>query len=108
MRMDQTSFAVDTAELVARMHAVLRRSIARPADQHLLSAGTVTMDLAARTARCGSRPLPLSPTGFALLRHFLSHPGRVFSREQLQGVVWGAGCPNDPRSIDVNVYRLRR
>jgi two-component system, OmpR family, phosphate regulon response regulator PhoB len=96
------------AELVARMRAVLRRSGARPAEQHLLPAGAVTLDPAARTVRCGDQTLDLSSTAFALLRHFLGHPGRVFSREQLRSAVWGPGCRNDPRSIDVTVYRLRK
>src|SRR5688572_5110371 len=75
-------------ELVARVRAVLRRL--RPA----LSGGSldyagISMDTAAHKVTRRGQPIQLGPTEFRLLRHFLEHPGRVFSREQLLDAVWG-------------------
>ena len=67
------------AELIARIRAVLRR--VRPAfAEQLLSFHDLRMDLAAHRVHRGEREIHLSPTEFRLLRHFLEHPGRVFSR----------------------------
>jgi two-component system phosphate regulon response regulator PhoB len=50
----------------------------------------------------------LSPTEFRLLRHFLEHPGRVFSRNQLLDRVWGADLDIELRTVDATIRRLRR
>ncbi|MCC6470006.1 MAG: phosphate regulon transcriptional regulator PhoB [Alphaproteobacteria bacterium] len=94
-------------ELVARVRAVLRR--ARPAlsDATLRHAG-LTMDLAAHRVRRNGRDVHLGPTEFRLLRHFLEHPGRVFSREQLLDAVWGRDVEVELRTVDVHIRRLRQ
>ncbi|MFP3344669.1 winged helix-turn-helix domain-containing protein, partial [Halomonas sp. SIMBA_159] len=66
------------------------------------------MDLAAHRVRRGGRDIHLGPTEFRLLRHFLQHPGRVFSREQLLDVVWGHDVYVEPRTVDVHIRRLRK
>jgi two-component system phosphate regulon response regulator PhoB len=94
-------------ELVARVRAVLRR--AQPAvGQPVLSQGPLVMDVDHHRVRHGERELALGPTEFRLLRHFLAHPGRVFSREQLLDRVWGHGAAIEPRTVDVHVRRLRK
>ena len=50
----------------------------------------------------------LGPTEFKLLRHFLQHPKRVFSREQLLDAVWGRDVYVELRTVDVHIRRLRR
>jgi two-component system phosphate regulon response regulator PhoB len=50
----------------------------------------------------------LGPTEFRLLKHFLEHPGRVFSREQLLDSVWSHDPDIDARTVDVHVRRLRQ
>jgi two-component system phosphate regulon response regulator PhoB len=50
----------------------------------------------------------LGPTEFRLLRHFLEHPGRVFSRERLLDAVWGHDSYIEPRTVDVHIRRLRK
>jgi two-component system phosphate regulon response regulator PhoB len=94
-------------ELVARARAVLRR--ARPAlgNATLTHAG-VSMDLAAHRVRRNERDVHLGPTEFRLLRHFLEHPGRVFSREQLLDAVWGRDVEVELRTVDVHIRRLRQ
>ena len=95
------------AELIARVHAVLRR--VRPAlAAERLSYADIVMDLAAHRVSRGGREVRLGPTEFRLLRFLLEHPGRVFSREQLIGGVWGHGVYVEPRTVDVHIRRLRQ
>jgi two-component system, OmpR family, phosphate regulon response regulator PhoB len=94
-------------ELVARMRAVLRR-VAPSLAEETLRFDDVLMDLAAHRVRRGGRDIHLGPTEFRLLRHFLQHPGRVFSREQLLDVVWGHDVYVEPRTVDVHIRRLRK
>jgi len=94
-------------ELIARMRAVLRRSSPGLAEE-LLSFGDVIMDLAAHRVRRQGRDVHLGPTEFRLLRHFMQHPGRVFSREQLLDLVWGHDVYVEPRTVDVHIRRLRK
>ena len=94
-------------ELIARIRAVLRRS--RPAlSAEVLSFEDIEMDLAAHRVTRSGRRVHLGPTEFRLLRHFLEHPGRVFSREQLLDAVWGRDAYIEPRTVDVHIRRLRR
>jgi two-component system phosphate regulon response regulator PhoB len=94
-------------ELVARVGAVLRR--VRPAlAGERLAYGDVEMDVGEHRVRRGGEAVPLGPTEFRLLRHFLEHPGRVFSRERLIGAVWSEDSDIDTRTVDVHVRRLRK
>lgn len=94
-------------ELVARMRAVLRRASPAMAEE-VLQFADVTMDLAAHRVRRNGRDIHLGPTEFRLLRHFMQHPGRVFSREQLLDLVWGHDVYVEPRTVDVHIRRLRK
>ncbi len=51
--------------------------------------------------------MKVGPTEFRLLRHFMEHPGRVFSREQLLDSVWGKDVYVEARTVDVHIRRLR-
>jgi two-component system phosphate regulon response regulator PhoB len=94
-------------ELIARVGAVLRR--VRPAlAGETLNYGELEMDVAAHKVRRGGRPVPLGPTEFRLLRHFMEHPGRVFSRERLLDSVWPHDAEIDARTVDVHIRRLRK
>lgn len=96
-----------TSELLARIRAVLRR--AAPAmTEEVLRHGDVVMDLAAHRVRRNGRDIHLGPTEFRLLRHFMQHPGRVFSREQLLDIVWGHDVYVESRTVDVHIRRLRK
>lgn len=95
------------SELIARIRAVLRRT--RPAsDAEMLEFEDLEMDLASHKVRRNSREIHLGPTEFRLLRYFLEHPGRVFSREQLLDRVWGPDIYVEPRTVDVHIRRLRK
>jgi len=94
-------------ELVARVGAVLRRM--RPAlASEQLTYDDVEMDTGAHRVRRGGKPVPLGPTEFRLLKYFLEHPGRVFSRERLLDAVWSHDSDIDLRTVDVHVRRLRK
>jgi len=94
-------------ELIARVHAVLRRS--RPAlEADELRFADIVMDLAAHRVTRGGKMLDLRPTEFRLLRHFIEHPGRVYSREQLLDQVWRDDAFIEPRTVDVHIRRLRK
>jgi two-component system phosphate regulon response regulator PhoB len=93
-------------ELLARVAAVLRR--VRPAlAGEQLSHGDIEMDIGSHRVRRGGRAVNLGPTEFRLLRHFLEHPGRVFSRERLLDSVWDHNPDIELRTVDVHVRRLR-
>ena len=94
-------------ELLARVGAVLRRM--RPAlAGEKLSYGDIEMDVQAHRVRRGGKPVQLGPTEFRLLRHFMEHPGRVFSRERLLEAVWPHDPDIDARTVDVHIRRLRK
>lgn len=94
-------------ELVARIRALLRRL--RPAllGGSLEYAG-ISMDTSAHKVVRDGHVVQLGPTEFRLLRHFLEHPGRVFSREQLLDAVWGRDVYVEQRTVDVHIRRLRK
>jgi two-component system, OmpR family, phosphate regulon response regulator PhoB len=94
-------------ELVARVAAVLRRVRPALAGENLAYAD-IEMDLVSHKVRRSGRAVALGPTEFRLLRHFLEHPSRVFSRERLLDSVWGQDSENELRTVDVHIRRLRK
>lgn len=94
-------------ELVARIRAVLRRLRPALSGGQLEFAG-IAMDTTGHRVTRDGRTVQLGPTEFRLLRHFLEHPGRVFSREQLLDAVWGRDVYVEQRTVDVHIRRLRK
>jgi two-component system phosphate regulon response regulator PhoB len=96
-----------TPELMARVHALLRR--ARPERiAAKLSAGDIDLDRETRRVKRAGREILLGPTEFRLLEYFMEKPGRVFTRGQLLDSVWGVSAEIDERTVDVHVGRLRK
>lgn len=94
-------------ELMARVHALLRR--ARPERaMGVLSAGDLDLDRQNWRVRRGGREVHMGPTEFRLLEHLMARPGRVFSRAQLLDSVWGLSAEIDERTVDVHIGRLRK
>ena len=94
-------------ELIARIHAVLRR--VRPGlSGKTLVYGDIILDTTSHKVQRGDRFLHLGPTEFRLLRHLMESPGRVFSREQLLDAVWGHDVYVELRTVDVHIRRLRK
>ena len=101
-------------ELLARIHAVLRR---RPtaempgspsADQEVVTFGPFTLDLGARSLRRGSEDLVLTSGDFAMLKALVRHPRQPLSRERLAQLARGRSFEPFDRSLDVQVSRLRK
>src|SRR3569623_1682583 len=66
------------------------------------------LETGAHRVRRGGTAIPLGPTEFRLLRHFLEHPRHVFSRERLIAAVWEHDSEIDSRTVDVHIRRLRK
>jgi two-component system, OmpR family, phosphate regulon response regulator PhoB len=94
-------------ELLARVHALLRR--AKPEQSmKVLTAGDIEIDREKKRVHRAGRELHLGPTEFRLLEFLMVSPGRVFTREQLLDQVWGREAYIDERTVDVHVGRLRK
>ncbi len=96
-------------ELIARVRAVLRRS-ERPKENDLPEAFDfrgLHIDFGSYRVTQNDRPIDLSSREFKLLQFFTSHPGRVYSRDQLLDRVWGDEAFVEPRTVDVHISRLR-
>lgn len=93
-------------ELVARIQAVMRRSA--NADGEVIEEGNISLDSAGHRVTAGGNAVRLGPTEYRLLQFLMSHPDRVYSREQLLDRVWGANVYVEERTVDVHVRRLRK
>lgn len=93
-------------ELLARTRALLRRRTAEPMD--VLSLGDLTLDRTTRRVHRGKREIDLTPKEFALLEHFLLHPGATLTRAEIAEHVWDERYEARSNVIDVMVARLRR
>ncbi len=93
-------------ELLARMRALLRRSGHGRKDPRLHGGGIV-LDEETREVRRDGRPIDLTPTEFGLLRLFMRHPRRVFTRETLLNRVLGYGYDGGTNIVDVHISHLR-
>jgi two-component system, OmpR family, response regulator VicR len=98
-------------ELLSRVHAALRRAygeLAPAAEAPRIDFGTVSVDTARMRVQKGGTPVALTPTEYRLLRHLVTNPDRVFSRESLLEIVWGYDSAVDSqRTVDVHVRHLR-
>ena len=97
-----------TPELIARIRALLRRSDPDSEASDTLKTAALRLELKSRRAFCGNERLTLSPLEFKLLHFFMSHPGRVYSRNQLLDQVWGTNTFIEDRTVDVHIRRLRK
>jgi len=94
-------------ELLARIKAVLRRSGA-DADEEMFSAGGLQLNAASHRVTAGEAVVSLGPTEYRLLKFFMTHPDRVYSRGQLLDRVWGGNVYVEERTVDVHIRRLRK
>ena len=94
-------------ELLARIHALVRRARGRAGPQTALSVGGLVLDTQSCTATLDGRAITLTSYEFALLRVLAEHAGRVLSRERLLDLAKGGADEVFDRSIDVRISRLR-
>ena len=101
----------DPHELLARIHAILRR--AKPGEKSLsaaqaLACGELTLDRQARRAKLGGHTLELTPKALAMLEYLMTHPDECVSRERLLETVWGWQHITGTRTVDTRMTELRR
>ena len=94
-------------ELLARIKAVMRRCAPQHADMVVEIAG-LRLDPASRRISGAGRDIELGALEFRMLRFFMTHPGRVYSRAQLLDEVWGNNVYVEERTVDVHIRRLRQ
>lgn len=95
-------------ELIARIRAILRRSVRVASGTHPLIAGDIRLDPASREARMQSQLIPLTSVEFALLEMLMLHAGRIVTREELTEAVLGRKLGPFDRVIDVHVSNIRK
>ena len=95
------------AELVARVHAMLRRVEINPENQKV-SYADVILDPATREAKRGDMELSLTVTEFNLLRMLLRHPRQVLERRQILNDVWGYDFGGDDNVLEIYIGYLRK
>lgn len=95
------------AELVARVHAMLRRVQAKPENQTVSYAG-LTLDPSTREAKRDELPLTLTVTEFNLLHFLLRHPRQVLERSQIMNEVWGYDFGGDDNVLEIYIGYLRK
>jgi two-component system phosphate regulon response regulator PhoB len=93
-------------ELVLRVQAVLKRGAA-PAGATVLRAGPLELDVATHRFFVERNEIELTVLEFKLLHDLMAHPGQVRTRERLLSEVWGINSPQETRTVDTHVMRLR-
>ena len=96
-----------TRELVARVRAVLRRYVKAETDA-LIEINGLRLDPETYRVTANGQDIEISPTEFKLLRFFIGHPERVYSRSRLLDQVWGENVYVEERTVDVHIRRLRK
>lgn len=94
-------------ELMARMRAVFRRVAPTVLDEPLEVEG-LKLDPVSHRISVEDKGIDMGPTEFKLLHFFMTHPERVYSREQLLDHVWGTNVYVEDRTVDVHIRRLRK
>ena len=94
-------------ELVARIRAVLKRT-APVGDEHPIEIDGLRLDPVSHRVTGRGKTIRTGPTEFRMLHFFMSHPERVFTRNQLLDRVWGHSVYIEERTVDVHIRRLRK
>lgn len=100
-------------ELVLRVRSLIRRlklneETANPMESSpSLTDGPFTLDLYARTFSKNGDPIDLTPTELAIIKMFMTHPGKALSREEILHHAWGEDYRGESKIVDVNVRRIR-
>ena len=93
-------------ELIARLHAVIRRS--SDEQMSLLQAGDISVNVLTREVKRGGTPVKLTSREFSLLEYLMRSPGRVYTRTQILEHVWGYDFDPSTNLVDVHIQRLRK
>ena len=93
-------------EMIARIKAVLRRSMPKE-ELNVLLAGKLELNLNEHTVTVSGKRVQLTLKEFEMLRLFMEHIGRVYTRDQLLSKIWGADYIGETRTVDVHIGTLR-
>jgi two-component system, OmpR family, phosphate regulon response regulator PhoB len=104
---DYVSKPFSYPELIARIQAVLRRAMPGGEDERVAVNG-LEVDAASQRVTARGQAVKLGPTEYRLLHFFVSHPERVYTREQVLDRVWGQNVYVEERTVDVHIRRLRK
>jgi two-component system, OmpR family, KDP operon response regulator KdpE len=104
---DYVTKPFDTAELLARMRVVQRRTLAESGEP-VFTAGGLSVDFAARQVHLNGSEVKLTPTEYSLLRVLVQHAGKVVTHRQLLRTVWGEKAQTQAQYLRVYVTRLRK
>lgn len=103
---DYVTKPFSTAELTARIRAILRRGIvASPENEFVI--GDLILNAHNHSVQIRGERLELMPLEYKLLHFFLAHPNKTYSRDQLINHIWGSNVYIDDRTVDVQIKRLR-
>jgi two-component system phosphate regulon response regulator PhoB len=94
-------------ELVARIRAVLRRGDGNQ-EEEVISIGNLQLNGGSHRVSAGGSEIHMGPTEYRLLKFFMTHQDRVYTRAQLLDHVWGRNAYVEDRTVDVHVLRLRK
>ncbi len=98
-------------EVKARIKAIMRRTTAKetvkPANDAVIKSGDMTIDRDGRRVFIEEKEINLTAKEFDVLELLVLNPNKVYSREKLLTLVWGADYPGDVRTVDVHIRRLR-
>jgi DNA-binding response OmpR family regulator len=97
-----------TAELMARIEALLRRSAFTGGNPRRVEFGDVVIDFERHQATRHDEPLELTPKEFEMVRYFAARPGAVISRDALLNAVWGYTSAPNTRTVDAHIVKLRQ
>lgn len=95
-------------ELIARIQAILRRHTSTLLTDSCITIHDMVIDLDAQQVLYQGQPTKFGPLEFKLLRFFVAHQDRVYSRNELLNQVWGHDAFLDERTVDVHIRRLRK
>ena len=95
-------------EVKARIKAIMRRTMPRNKETaKFLESGDMRLDCEGRRVYVEDREINLTAKEFEVLELLIKNPNKVYSRESLLTIIWGAGYPGDVRTVDVHIRRLR-
>ncbi|OAB40568.1 DNA-binding response regulator [Paenibacillus macquariensis subsp. defensor] len=97
----------DPQEVMARIQAVLRRSVYMK-DSNIMRLGSLVIDASTRSVTVGAEQISLLPRDYQLLEFLAEHPNQCFERDHLLNQVWGIDFEGGDRSVDTSIKRLRK
>ena len=94
-------------EIIARVHAIARRTDRQPRPGSLLRAGEIVVDLDRKEVNLRGKPVSVTASEFRILQFMIQHKNRIVTREELAGAIWGTHKSDGARRLPVHMNNLR-